>query len=222
VRRIVVIALSVMLALVVAMPIASGQTEPPVTDSQTLGELGAEWWTWALEEPRSTNPLQDKDKASQCEGTTTFEGGEVLFLAGTFSGNTVERECTVSSETWLFFPVVNTVNLEPEGTFTEQQLRTLSNRQMNQFLARSTMFVTVDGEPIAISEQENRADTPLFTVNLPKNNVFGVKPEPYDAVADGVWVLLPPLSEGTHTIEFGGTFNGGAFTQDNTYVLTVV
>jgi hypothetical protein len=57
VRRIVVIALSVMLALVVAMPIASGQTEPPVTDSQTLGELGAEWWTWALEEPRSTNPL---------------------------------------------------------------------------------------------------------------------------------------------------------------------
>jgi hypothetical protein len=222
VRRIVLIALSVMLALVVAMPIASGQTEPAVTDSQTLGELGAEWWTWALEEPAPTNPLQDKDKASQCEGTTTFEGGEVLFLAGTFSGNEVTRECTVSSETWLFFPVVNTVNLEPKGTFTEQQLRTLSNRQMNRFLARSTMFVRVDGEPIAISEQENRADTPLFTVNLPKNNVFGVKPEPYDAVADGVWVLLPPLSEGTHTIEFGGTFNGGAFTQDNTYVLKVV
>jgi hypothetical protein len=211
-----------MLALVVAMPIASGQTEPPVTDSQTLGELGAEWWTWALEEPRSTNPLQDKDKASQCEGTTTFEGGEVLFLAGTFSGNEVTRECTVSSETWIFFPVVNTVNLEPTGTFTEQQLRTLSNRQMNRFLARSTMFVTVDGVPIAISEQENRADTELFTVNLPKNNVFGVKPEPYDAVADGVWVLLPPLSEGEYEIKFGGTFNGGAFEQNNTYILTVV
>jgi hypothetical protein len=184
--------------------------------------LGAEWWTWALEEPAPTNPLQDKDKASQCEGTTTFEGGEVLFLAGTFSGNTVERECTVSSETWLFFPVVNTVNLEPTGTFTEQQLRTLSNRQMNRFLARSTMFATVDGESIAISEQENRADTPLFTVDLPKNNVFGVEPEEYEAVGDGVWVLLPPLYEGTYTIEFGGTFNGGAFTQDNTYILTVV
>jgi hypothetical protein len=101
-------------------------------------------------------------------------------------------------------------------------LRTLSNRQMNRFLARSTMVVTVDGKPIAISKTENRADTPLFTVNLPKNNIFGVKPEPYEAVADGVWVLLPPLSEGTHTIKFGGTFNGGAFKQDNTYILTVV
>jgi hypothetical protein len=210
------------MALVVAVPIASGQTTPTATDTETLGELGAEWWTWALEEPRSTNPLQDKDKASQCEGTTTFEGGEVLFLAGTTSGNEVTRECTISSETWIFFPVVNTVNLEPTGTSTEQKLRTLSNRQINQFLARSTMFVTVDGKSIAISEQENRADTPLFPVNLPRNNIFGVKPEPYEAVADGVWVLLPPLSEGTYTIEFGGTFNGGAFSQDNTYILTVV
>ena len=220
-RRIVLIAISAIMALVVAVPIASGQTTPTATDTQTLGELGAEWWTWALEEPVPTNPLQDKHKASQCKGTTSFEGGEVLFLAGTTSGNEVTRECTISSETWIFFPVVNTVNLEPTGTSTEQQLRTLSNRQMNKFLARSTMFVTVDGQPIAISEQENRADTELFTVNLPKNNIFGVKPEPYEAVADGVWVLLPPLSEGTHTIEFGGTFNGGAFEQNNTYILTV-
>ncbi len=222
-----------MLALIVAMPIAFGQTQVPVTDSQTLGELGAEWWTWALEEPAATFPLQDEDTASQCEGTTTFEGGEVLFLAGTTSGNTVTRECTVSSETWLFFPVVNTVNLEPTGTFTERKLRTITNRQMNKTLARSTMFVTVDGDPIAFSEMENRADTPLFTVDLPEGNIFEVDPEEYEAVAEGVWVLLPPLSEGEHEIKFGGTFLRGAqgdfphekkpdFTQDNTYILTVV
>jgi hypothetical protein len=222
VQRVVVITLSVMLALAVAMPIAFGQTEAPVTDRQTLGELGAEWWTWALEEPASTNPLQDKDQASQCEGTTTFEGGEALFLAGTTSGNKVKRECTVSSETWLFFPVVNTVELEPTGTKTEEELRQIVNGRMDLNLNGSTMFVTVDGERIAISEEEQRADTPLFIVNLPEGNIFGVPPEPYEAVADGVWVLLPPLSEGKHTITFGGTFRNGAFSQNNTYKLKVV
>jgi hypothetical protein len=222
VRRIVLIAISAIMALVVAVPIASGQTTPTATDTQTLGELGAEWWTWALEEPVPTNPLQDKHKASQCQGTTSFEGGEVLFLAGTTSGNEVTRKCTVTSDTWLFFPVVNTVELEPTGTKTEEALRRIVNDRLDLSLNGSTMFATVDGEPIAISEVENRADTPLFTVDLPKNNIFGVKPEPYEAVADGVWVLLPPLSEGTHTITFGGTFRNGAFSQNNTYILKVV
>ena len=58
-RRIVVVALSVMLALVVAIPIASGKPALPAisNNSQTLGELGAEWWTRVIEEPVPTNPL---------------------------------------------------------------------------------------------------------------------------------------------------------------------
>jgi hypothetical protein len=49
VRRIVVIALSVMLALVVAIPIAFGKPALPAIskNSQTLGKLGAAWESWA-------------------------------------------------------------------------------------------------------------------------------------------------------------------------------
>jgi hypothetical protein len=225
VRRILLIALSVIMALVVAIPVASGQTAPPANESQTLGELGAEWWTWVLEEPRNTNPLIGSyTGGTQCEGTTTFEGREVFFLAGTQDGTSVTRECTVSSETWFFFPIVNVFEGEPTGTGSEKTFRKNVNDFMNKALVGSTMFLTVDGEDVSIQKQ--RADTPLFTFNLPKNSIFKKAPAgEYEAVADGVWVLLPPLSEGTHTIEFGGTFPnapGGGFSQDNTYILTVV
>lgn len=216
-----------MLALVVAIPIASGKPALPAlsNNSQTLGELGAEWWKWALEEPASTYPAQDADTASQCEGYTTYAKREVFFLAGTQSGNPVQRECTVSHKTWIFLPVVNNVDVEPIGALTEDEIRTIVNEQMDQFLMGVTsqdLYVTVDGEPVPVSIQKNRADTPLFTVNLPKDNIFGAAaPEgEYEAVADGVWVLLRPLKKGEHTITFGGTFNG--FEQDNTYILTVV
>ena len=70
-RRIVVIALSVILALVVAIPMASGT--PKADQGQTigkkiLGELGAEWWTLALEEPTATNPLIGPPYTDGCEG----------------------------------------------------------------------------------------------------------------------------------------------------------
>jgi hypothetical protein len=58
VRRTVVIALSVMLALVVAIPMASGKpattVKKPAPPSQNtnLADLTAEWWNWAA----SINP----------------------------------------------------------------------------------------------------------------------------------------------------------------------
>jgi hypothetical protein len=228
VRRIVMIALSVMFALVVAIPIASGATALR-NDSQTLGALGAEWWTWAIEEPVPTNAQFGSytDKSPKCEGSTTFANQEVFFLSGTQTGEPVTRECTVSSEAWIFFPVVNYVDIEPIGALTEDAIRQIVNDAMDQYLAGSTMYVTVDGKRVPVSIQKNRADTPLFTVTLPRKNIFG-GPQlagEYEGVADGVWMLLPPLSEGEHTITFGGAFPnapGDGFSQNNTYILTVV
>jgi hypothetical protein len=229
VRRIVVIALSVMLALVVAIPIASGKPALPALfkHSQILGKLGAEWWTQVIEEPVPTNPLYGSytDESPKCDVSTTFAKREVFFLVGTTTGEPVTRECTVSHKAWIFFPVVNTVDVEPIG-FPKKEQRKLVNDQMDQFLVGSTMFVTVDGKPVPVSIKKNRADTPFFRVNVPEDNIFGgpsVLPAgEYQAVADGVWVLLPPLKKGEHTITFGGTFPNGGFQQNNTYILTVV
>jgi hypothetical protein len=57
--------------------------------------------------------------------------------------------------------------------------------------------------------------------SLANDNVFGVDliNNPYDCVADGYWVLLPPLSTGLHKIQFTGAAIG--FYLDVTYNITV-
>lgn len=220
-RRIVVIGLSVILALVVALPMASGKPALTAKPSQTLGELGADWWKWALQKPEHINPLVGSYSGGpQCQG----QRGGVFFLGGTTTGESVTRECTVSSNTWIFFPIVNIFQGEPKGIGSEEEFRQIVNNCIDQALVGSTTFATLDGEPLSIQE---RADSPLFNLTLPGNNILGAPPGRYQAVADGVWVLLPPLTDGTHTITFGGTFPnnplgcGGPFSQNNTYILTV-
>ena len=56
-KRIVVMALSVVLALVVAMPMALGQVGQGSKASGTASELAAAWWQWALSEPVAKYPL---------------------------------------------------------------------------------------------------------------------------------------------------------------------
>jgi hypothetical protein len=125
----------------------------------------------------------------------------------------------------IFFPLVNTFSGPDErGTGNEQEHRECVNNCIDQGLQGSSTFVTVDGNPVDVSGQRAESPPGFFTVTIPGNNVFGALPGAYDVVSDGVWVLLPPLSEGTHTIHFGGSFPnacGGGFTQDNTYILTV-
>src|SRR5918994_3223764 len=102
-RRIVVIALSVILALVVAIPMASGKpapTEkkpsPPGQLKKNLPDLTAEWWNWAI----STNPSPlegsytdtDPDGSIKCDGN--FVDG-VFFLSGSLATDPETRTCTV-------------------------------------------------------------------------------------------------------------------------------
>src|SRR5918994_4801317 len=110
-KRAIVIALSVILALVVAAPIASGQT---ASQRQDLKALTDAWWTWAITEP---GPMEGNYKGGQkCEGE--FVEG-VFFLAGTFGGGDATRTCTVPADTALFFPVINSFCTDDEPNYPE-------------------------------------------------------------------------------------------------------
>jgi hypothetical protein len=135
----------------------------------------------------------------------------------------------VPANKWIFFPVVNVecsvVEGNPPPGDTLEECATIF---LNLALDGSSMFATLDGQDVLGDISDNRAASGLFTFTLPKNNVDifcpGVPqcpPGPTQAAADGIWVLLEPLERGTHTIHFGGSFFGGQFTQDNTYILTV-
>jgi hypothetical protein len=229
-RRLLMMVLGAILALGMAIPVAFAQEAPP--PRQDLGELGAEWWQWAFRKPMNVSPLIGSyEGGAQCAGGGA---GRVWFLAGTFTGESVTRTCQVPANKWIFFPVVSAECSDVEGNpppgDTLQECATIL---IDGALADSSMFATLDDQDVLGNISDNRAASGLFTFTLPKNNVDffcptetpGITqqcpPGSTTAAADGIWVLLPPLPRGTHTISFGGSFFGGGFTQDNTYILTV-
>jgi hypothetical protein len=226
-RRIVVLALGVLLALALAAPLASAQVGQGAKASGKASELAADWWQWALAEPVATNPLVgDYTDGPQCDGRPVSDvPGKKWFLAGSFDGSAVERTCTIPVGTQLFFPVFNAIwILEPGETvkFARQQV----NEFINSVLADPdlSMVVTVDGKEVK-SKRIVRAESPVFRVSLPDDNVFGADADLYQnkrSVADGLWAALPPLSKGEHTIHVEVSAPNVGFSQDATYHLTVV
>jgi hypothetical protein len=211
VKRAIVMAISVILALAVAAPIASAQ---PANQGKDLKELTEAWWTWALAVP---SPMQGDYSSPdpRCEGE--FVEG-VFFLAGTSplvqTEGDATRTCTVPADTALFFPAINAFCTEDEPDYPQ-----CARRPVNRALATGEAYATLDGEDLKI----RRLATGPFTLILPEPNIFGLQAGPYEhrAISDGLWVYLPEgLEPGEYTLQFGGPL--GDFPVNITYELIVV
>jgi hypothetical protein len=206
VKRAIVLAICVILALIVAMPMAFGQVSSP---SQDLKELTGEWWTWAITDP---SPLDGNYSSpdTRCEGE--FVEG-VFFLAGTFGGGDATRTCTVPADTALFFPVINNFCTGDEPNYPQCGAVFVAHA-----LAHGKPYATLDGEDLKMK----RIATGPFTLTVPDDNIFGAPGGPYPAVSDGYWVYLPKgLEPGEYTVQFGGDF-GDLLSLNITYKLIVV
>src|SRR5215218_9807470 len=98
-KRAIVMALSVILALVVASPMALGQVGQGAAASGKASELAADWWQWGSSKPVAENPLLGGDPnytEEQCDGQPVSDTpGKKWFLAGAFGSGAVERTCTM-------------------------------------------------------------------------------------------------------------------------------
>lgn len=184
--------------------------------NSTYGQWTAKWWNWLVSFPDNTsnstltqNPGQDPSGKSCALGQT----GPVWFLAGSTgkSGPLTVRTCTIPTGKAILFPVVNyeCSYLENPGSKNEADLRDCAVSQENQ--VRDPQ-VTVDG--VDLSSQIQRVHSPLYTLVLPQNNIFGVRVNDGDksvstqSVSDGFWLLLPPLTAGSHQIGFKARYQG--------------
>src|SRR5215471_20418905 len=76
--------------------------------AQSLGQLSAEWWQWALSVPTPVNPQTDTTGQNAVVG----QRGSVWFLAGVFGGGTATRACSVPQGTALLVPVINGIGID--------------------------------------------------------------------------------------------------------------
>jgi hypothetical protein len=238
-KRISIMALGVLLALALATPMALAQVGQGANKSGTAAELAAAWTQWAYSKPAADSPVIGGDPDytdAQCDGTPVSPTqGKQWFLAGTTDGSKVVRTCTMPVGTHLFFPVVTSFGVKvfsfEDAEVERQKAITFINNVLADPAFRQSIEVTVDEKAVK-SNRIVRATSPLFTLTLPEDNIFNcptcappvVVPagEYKGALADGVWVTLPPLPPGVHTIHFEMNAPSVPFSQDNTYILTVV
>lgn len=187
----------------------------------TYGEWTAKWWQWAYLMPEADNPMVD-NTGKNCANNQT---GPVWFLAGT-AGGAVTRECTIPSGSAILVPIINVVcdSAVDPSLDTEAKLRECAKADQDTVTAKE---ITVDGINI-VNLDSYRLQSPVFNLTYPENNIAGVAPQTAKAVSDGFWLLLEPLSPGSHEIHFKATLGdptaiGTAnFALDVRYLLTVV
>jgi len=197
----------------------------------TYGEWSAKWWQFVFSIPVADNPLLHDDKCA------VGQSGKVWYLTGKFCVGDdcpavldVTRTCTIPSGTALFFPIANTEvdNLGVDPPLTTEQLRAAARASQDGVLS---MTCEIDGRPIqgldpAISSPY-RVVSPVFDYTIPDSNIYEVFGLSFPAqtvegaVADGVFLMLAPLSLGSHVIRFTAQFAGG-FGFDIKYEINVV
>jgi len=199
--------------------------------AQSLQQLSAEWWQWALSIPAVVNPQLDPDGRNVVVG----QHGSVWFLAGVFTGfngGSAIRTCFVPDDVQLFFPVINGVGINTPGicgsSETPESVNDVRMDAANAIAGVTNLSMTLDGKPF---KNLQHVLSTVFAVALPEDNVFdspcasfgGVPAGIYSpAAGDGFYVLLDPLPVGPHTLQFSAKGPHQNPAQDVTYKLTVV
>lgn len=181
-------------------PVAPSSSSP---FGQSYSEWSARWWQWAFSLPVDGHPLFDTADCS--EG----QSDGVWFLGGTFNAigdgtlvvGEADRDCIVPPGTALFFPIINAECdnlLIPDAT--EAELRDCANDLGDHVVSVEAFVDGAEVDHLGLF----RFDSALFPFGpLPDNNLFG-SPEGTTGVAvgDGYYLMLRPLSRGTHLIHF--------------------
>lgn len=203
---------------------------PPIhtkPEGQTYGRWAAEWWQWALGVPFAASPFLDLTG----EYCSQRQVDDVWFLAGSFSTDPVVRTCEIPRRKSLFFPLINNfygafLNDPPE-TRTEEFVRAAA-----ACTEPAQISVWIDGFKVPRSLHfftgESGSLSPLFNVQLPPDNYFGVGTEVIPELVlspsaeQGYYLFVRPLPPGQHTIRWVATGCLPGFSQDITYHLKVV
>jgi hypothetical protein len=187
------------------------------TDSMPYGisftEWTEKWWQWFLSIPKAKSPAADTDGRYCAEKQTD---SAVWFLAGTMGGS-AKRGCIIPEGKAILFPIITDEQsfAEKPDFHSDQELEALVKSEADKVIE---MNVSVDGIKVS-NPRKYRARTMPFDAVFPPNNIWGVKPGPTRAAADGYWLFLKPLSSGKHTIYFSG--RGPHFFTEVAYSLSV-
>jgi hypothetical protein len=236
-RHFFALVLTGILILAAVGPALAANSNPGVIPNKghKYGELGAQWWQWASSFPYADIPYFNPGGPVDI---SAHQSGNVWFLAGAAFGlGPVTRTGVVPAGTQLFFPLGNVINdypcpepppFQPDpGETMEHFLQRTGNGFLDDYLGiphpptsvLPDLFATIDGAPLSdLSAYRATSSLFMFTADPALASYDScITGTPQPGVAVGYWLLVTPLTPGTHTLHFGAP----AMFQDITYILTV-
>jgi hypothetical protein len=228
-----------------AVSTASGQINQGVVDptnsyaGRTYNQLAAGWWQYFMSLPMTNTPL-NYIQGNPPVPMSTGQSGPVWFMGGNYTGGMTLSFTNTIPSVGLFL-IISGIEKDnagcPPTSYNEPFLRAWAGGGENG--ARG-MSCTIDG--VAIDQIDNvsttpyRVQSPAFSYTCPavENYLYDVRYNtcycyendsgtPYTidgAIVDGVFLMISPLSIGSHVITTTVQF-GINFTADFTYYLTV-
>ena len=180
---------------------------------ETIAQWTADWWTWALQTPAGHAPMMDMTGAD----ANVDNGRAMYFIAGSFGGDAT-REFNVPADTPMLLPVINNVVIQQNGRGPD--LATGGPAGVNHYFAEwktsgvTDMFLKIDGRSIGDLQSDLIRSKWFDPGNVQPGSLiesFGYTGSLADARSIGYWAVLKGFAAGsTHTIEFGGAWDGGA------------
>jgi hypothetical protein len=237
-------AVAILASSVSATPPPSGEVLSP-TDPQygfSYQEWSAKFWEWSLSQ--ATNHVEKTGASGVCTGPASrVRFLNVVDIPGTGGGVSVKtNKLSIERDTPLFFPILSVYDDNttcPVSAFGSLTAAELTDTNASMWTAVTVTSCSIDG--VAVAGLEDPATTEYLVVSPPfsyttaeKDNVLaGFFGEPcipgdltvYPAVAEGVFLMISPLSPGKHTIHCIGVVGPATapFVEENiTYEITVL
>jgi len=179
------------------------------------------WWQWAVSMENEESPVRDTT-GTKC-GVNQI--GPVWFLAGGYGSSKISRDCSIPSDKYIFFPVINMIYYPPPGVKTTITCDDVKKgaEVNNQYLG--AFKVKIDNQQFVNPAFFRISSKKCFDLIARKRN-NQKQMEVFPSATDGYWVMLKPLPLGKHVISFRAEYNrpGGSYgkmAQDIQYNLNV-
>ncbi len=181
-----------------------------------------EWWRWILSIPAVQNPelVLDVDCGLN-------QSGPVFYLPG-FAADVYTRKCQVPFGKFVLAPVWSFLNDYP---CPDPNFQPAPGQTLEQFLQAGAadflgkiqnIKVTVDGHQVDYTKHRQTTGVFNFTGHPSLTKTFDgcITGTAQQAISDGWWLMLAPLSPGRHTVAVTGIAPSGKETSQ-TFELTV-
>jgi hypothetical protein len=172
----------------------------------SYGQWAARWCNWLFSDMEQNGPVSFLRGNMDCEPPVVITGAESLSLRRNIA---------------IFFPII--CSFITERDFSEEEDLAIERHIRRQQTHTSLLKLSIDEMKIS-NLRRFFATSHKFVLEMSEDSILRhyseSTPQKCEAVVSGYWIMLMPLSLGTHSIKFEGWDSDG-FKTSGRYTLNV-